>query len=97
MIYTLIKLFKYDDMPNAIKVYFDKFYRKKDSIISEFNLNTLTGKVKDKYNGKKIICKWTFGKDNKTFIIEREDNVLLDWLIDNGLDIKNDNLIIIKH
>lgn len=94
--YTHVKAYNYDDMPEKVQAVFNKKHKTSDTLpASIFFVNSLEGKAKNKYTGKKIICKWTW--ENKTFIIERSDDYLFDWLIDNGLDLKKDEFIIIKH
>jgi hypothetical protein len=98
--YSLVKAFDRADMPKKVNDFFEKNHAEKNLNFSIFQLDSVEGKTKDHYRGKKIICKWTIElKKNvtETLIIERGDDILFDWLIDNGLDIKKDDFIVIKH
>lgn len=100
--YLLVKVFKKESMPEEVKTFFEESYENKLFNFSAFYVNSVKGKTKDLYKGKKIICKWTWDDEEEkddpiTFIIERGDNVLFDWLIDNGLNIRDDDYVLIEH
>jgi hypothetical protein len=95
--YTLTKTFDYNKMPPMIQDYFNNHYKHDDLNVVAFFINSIAGKSKHDYNGKAIICKWTYGEDKTTLIIERGDNLLLDYLIDNGLNLREDDFVIIKY
>lgn len=95
--YNLVKEYDYEIMPDLVKEFFDNYHKNEKSYLSNFFINSIEGKTKENYKGRKIHCKWTWGKEETTYIIERGDNMLFDWLIDNGLDLKEDDYVIIKH
>jgi hypothetical protein len=46
-------------MPKKVNDFFEKNHAEKNLNFSIFQLDSVEGKTKDHYRGKKIICKWT--------------------------------------
>lgn len=86
--HELVKLFKYSSLPEKVAEYFNNHFAFQDELFI-FKTDYLKFKNLKKYSGGLIICKY------KNLVIEKGDNLLLDWLLNNGFDMAKEEFVLI--